>query len=121
MSLAENIKSIREGKGLLQKDVTIHIGIDKSTYSKIEKGSREVTVAELQKIAQLFQISLDQLVNYYGNMPQEVELEAKNTVEQMQLIQQLEEEDKQTVFKIIDTFLTKKKFKDFFQKNVAAL
>ena len=81
----------------------------------------QVTVAELQKIAQLFNISLDQMVNYDGNMPREVVLEDKNVVEQMRLIQQLEEEDKQTVFKIIDTFLTKKKFKDFFQKNVAAL
>lgn len=25
------------------------------------------------------------------------------------------------VFKMIDTFLTKKKFKDFFAKNIAAL
>jgi len=39
----------------------------------------------------------------------------------MQLLQQLEEEDKQTVFKIIDKMLTTKKFKDFFNKNVAAL
>jgi transcriptional regulator with XRE-family HTH domain len=121
MSLAENIKSIREENGLLQKDVATHIGVDKSTYSKIEKGTREVTVSELQKKAQLFNISLDQLVNYDGNMPKEVVLEEKNAVEQMRLIQQLEEEDKQTVFKIIDTFLTKKKFKDFFQKNVAVL
>jgi hypothetical protein len=29
--------------------------------------------------------------------------------------------DKQTVFKIIDTMLTKKKFKDFFNKNISAL
>jgi len=39
----------------------------------------------------------------------------------MQLLQQLEEEDKQTVFKIIDKMLTTKKFKDFFNKNIAAL
>lgn len=45
----------------------------------------------------------------------------KNTIEQMQLIQQLDEEDKTTVFKIVETMLTKKKFKDFFNKNVAAL
>ncbi|MBW8524759.1 hypothetical protein K0U91_09025 [Chryseobacterium chendengshani] len=37
------------------------------------------------------------------------------------LIQQLDEEDKSTVFKIIDKMLTTKKFKDFFNKNVAAL
>ena len=37
------------------------------------------------------------------------------------MINQIDEEDKSTVFKIIDTMLTKKKFKDFFKKNVAAL
>ena len=31
------------------------------------------------------------------------------------------EKDKSIVFEMIDTMLTKKKFKDFFQKNVAAL
>lgn len=39
----------------------------------------------------------------------------------MRLIQELDEDDKKTVFKIIDKMLTTKKFKDFFNKNVAAL
>lgn len=39
----------------------------------------------------------------------------------MKLIQQLEEEDKQTIFKLIDKMLTNKKFKDSFAKNVATL
>ncbi|AOW20776.1 hypothetical protein LPB138_08840 [Urechidicola croceus] len=37
------------------------------------------------------------------------------------LINQLDEEDKSTILKIIDSFLTKKKFKEFFNKNVASL
>ncbi len=121
MDLAGNIKKIREEKDLMQKEVAIHIGVDKSTYSKIEKGLRDVTVAELQKMAQLFNISVDQLINYDGNIPAEVVMEDKSAVEQLRLIQQLEEDDKATVFKIIDKMLTNKKFKDFFQKNVAAL
>jgi len=40
---------------------------------------------------------------------------------QLQSIDHLDEEDNQTIFKMIETFLTKKKFKDFFNKNVAAL
>jgi len=48
-------------------------------------------------------------------------MEDKTTVEQMRLLQQLDEEDKQTVFKIIDKMLTTKKFKEFFKKNVAML
>ena len=48
-------------------------------------------------------------------------LEDKTAVEQMRLIQQLEDEDKQIIFRMVDKMLTSKKFKDFFQKNVAAL
>jgi hypothetical protein len=40
---------------------------------------------------------------------------------QFQLIQQLEDDDKQTIFKLIEKMLTNKKFKDFFNKNVAML
>lgn len=54
-------------------------------------------------------------------IPTEVVIEDKSTAEQMQLIQQLDEEDKSTVFKIIDKMLPAKKFKDFFNKNVAML
>jgi hypothetical protein len=39
----------------------------------------------------------------------------------MNLIKELDEDDRTAVLKIIDTMLTKKKFKEFFQKNVAAL
>jgi hypothetical protein len=39
----------------------------------------------------------------------------------MNLIKQLDDDDRTVVFKIIDTMLTKKKFKDFFQNNVASL
>ena len=38
--------------------------------------------------------------------------------ERLVLINQLDKEDKSTVFKIIDIMLTKKKFQDFFQKNL---
>ncbi|MFN0082703.1 MAG: helix-turn-helix domain-containing protein [Ferruginibacter sp.] len=121
MSLYDNIKAIREEQNLKQIEVATHIGVDKSAYSKIEKGGRALTVEELQKMAQLFNMSTDQIINYDGKMPKEVVIEDKTAVEQMRLIQQLEEEDKQTIFKLIDKMLTNKKFKDFFAKNVAAL
>jgi transcriptional regulator with XRE-family HTH domain len=121
MSLADNIKSIREEKNLKQIEVATHIGVDKSAYSKIEKGQRALTVDELQKMAQLFNLTTDQIINYDGRMPKEVVIEDKTAVEQMRLIQQLDDEDKQTIFKLIDKMLTNKKFKDFFNKNIAAL
>jgi transcriptional regulator with XRE-family HTH domain len=121
MSLSDNIKAIREEKNLKQIEVATHIGVDKSAYSKIEKGMRSITVDELQKMAQLFNLTTDQILNYDGNIPKEITIEDKTAVEQMRLIGQLEEEDKQTIFRLIDKMLTNKKFKDFFNKNIAAL
>lgn len=82
---------------------------------------RSATVEELQKMAQLFNLTTDQIIHYDGAVPKDVVIEDKSAVEQMRLIQQLDEEDKQTIFKLIDKMLTNKKFKDFFNKNVAAL
>jgi transcriptional regulator with XRE-family HTH domain len=121
MNLADNIKTIREEKGFKQIEVADYIGVDKSGYSKIEKGLRALTIEELQKMSQLFNLSTDQIINYDGKVPKEIVIEDKTVVEQMRLIQQLEDEDRKTIFHLIDKMLTNKKFKDFFSKNVAAL
>ncbi|WP_293015573.1 hypothetical protein [Mongoliibacter sp.] len=51
----------------------------------------------------------------------EITLEDKTASEQVRLIAELDEKDKSVIFGLIETMLTKKKFKDSFQKNVAAL
>ena len=121
MHLGEIIKKIREEKGLLQKQVASEIGVGYTNYNKMENGNREPSVKELQLLAKLFSMTTDQILNFEGQVPQEVFIEDKKDFEKINLINQLEEEDKQTVFKIIDTMLTKQKFKDFFNKNVATL
>ena len=50
-----------------------------------------------------------------------VPIEDKSKVDRVKLIDQLNDEDKKTIFFIVDKMLTNKKFKDFFNKNVAAL
>ena len=65
--------------------------------------------------------SIQSSTREWENGTNEDEGEGKPDLEKINLINQLEEEDKQTVFKIIDTMLTKKKFKDFFNKNISAL
>ncbi len=70
---------------------------------------------------QYFRMTIDQIVNFDGAVPQEITVEDKTLMEQVKMIQELEPEEKSMVFKMVDTFLTKKKFKDFFQKNVAML
>ncbi len=121
MDLYKNIKDIRLKADLKQIEVANYIGVDKSAYSKIEKGLRSVTVEELQKMAQLFNMTTDQIINFDGAIPKEVSIDDKSTVEQMRLIQQLDEDDKKTIFTLIEKMLTNKKFKEFFQKNISTL
>jgi len=59
----------------------------------------------------------DPCTSGFGQIPNEVTVEDKSLMEQVKLIAELEPEEKNMVFKMIDTFLTKKKFKDFFAKN----
>jgi len=47
-----------------------------------------------------------------------VVIEDEPLTQQLKLINQLEEDDRNVIFKMIDTMLTKKKFQDFFQKNL---
>lgn len=119
MNIGENIRKIREEKGFTQQQIADLVGMHRSNYSKIETGQRELSVASLSKVARFFSMTLDQLVNFEGDIPNEITLEDKTTLEQVKLIEQLEPEDKNMVFRLIDTILTKQKFKNFFQQNLA--
>ena len=63
MNLFDNIKTIREEKNLKQIEVVAHIGVDKSAYSKIEMRARAVTVDELQRLAGIFNMTTDEILN----------------------------------------------------------
>lgn len=119
--IGKNIKKIREEKGLTQQAIADLIAMHRSNYSRVETGDRDLSIEAVGKVAKFFNMTIDDLVNFEGEIPNEVTFDDKNTIEQMQLIQQLDEDDRTTVFKIVETMLTKKKFKDFFNKNVAAL
>lgn len=119
--IGKNIKRIREEKGLTQQSIADLIAMHRSNYSRVETGDRDLSIDAISKIAKYFNMTIDQLVNFEGDIPQEVTIEDKALVEQVKLIQELEPEEKNMVFKMVDTFLTQKKFKDFFQKNIATL
>lgn len=120
MSLGDNIKKIREQKGLLQKQLAAEVNIPYTSYNKVENNTRDIAIDELERFSGYFGMTIDQVV-HFDNQPVEVTIQDKPNFEQINMINQLDEDDRTVVFKIIDTMLTKKKFKDFFNNNVAAL
>jgi transcriptional regulator with XRE-family HTH domain len=103
---------------LLQKEIAVTIGIHPSNYSKMEKGEREFNIEVLDKLAKFFNLSIDELVHNNSKIPKEIKVEDKTATEKVHLISQLEEEDKNAVYRIIDGMLTKSKFQNFFEQNL---
>jgi len=104
----------------LQKQVATEVGLGISHYNKIENGQREASVEMLDKLAKFYGISIDQIVHPDNEVPTEIVVEDKTLIEQVRLINALEEKDKNVIFSMLETMITKQKFKDFFNKNVAA-
>ncbi len=70
--ISKNIKILREKKGLTQEELADRIGLGRDAIIRIEKGQRKVEVEELEKFANLFDVSRDLII--YGN------LESKNDI-----------------------------------------
>jgi transcriptional regulator with XRE-family HTH domain len=118
MDIAANIKRLREQQGLIQKQVAAELEIGYSNYNKMENGMREPSVGELQKLAKLFSVTVDELINPEEITPKEVAIENKTVSEKVRLISQLDQEDQHAVYRIIDGMLTKNKFQTFFEQNL---
>ena len=119
VSVGKNIKKIREQRGLMQKEVASVADMQASNYSKIESGHRDVSVEALDKIAQFFGMKVDEIIHFEdAKTPTATKVEDKTANEKVQLISQLDEEDKHAVYRIIDGMLTKNKFQTFFEQNL---
>jgi transcriptional regulator with XRE-family HTH domain len=119
VSIGKNIKKIREQKGLMQKEVASIADMQASNYSKIESGQRDVSVEALDKIAQFFGMKVDEIIHFEDiKNPVPIKVEDKTANEKVQLISQLDEEDKHALYRIIDGMLTKNKFQNFFEQNL---
>jgi len=60
--LGENLKRLREERQLTQKDIASHIHKSVQAYSQYELDKREPDLDTLIKIADFYQVSLDDIV-----------------------------------------------------------
>ena len=63
----ENLKLIRKSKGLNQEYLAEHLGIDTSTYGKIERGEVQLTVERLFQWAEIIGIQVEDVLNFNSN------------------------------------------------------
>ncbi len=109
MKVGEQLKRIRTAKGLSQKEVILEAGLDKAQYSRIENGKTDPSVSTVAKIAKALGISLADL--FVLDDLKEVQSQDKTLMEKVSLMEELDDKEKETIYNMLDAFVSKKKLK----------
>ena len=66
--LGIKLKILRNIKKLSQDDIPNDVNIDKSYYSKVERGLTNPTIVYLRNLAQILEVELNELVDEHINI-----------------------------------------------------
>lgn len=110
MIVAERIKNIRMSKNLSQKEVALSIGINQAQYSRIESGKVEPTLSSLEKIANALNVSVSDFLK--EDKSYDIKSYNSSIIEKLKLIDELDENERKSIFSIIDIAIAKKRLTD---------
>ena len=111
MNIGDNIKRIRAAKSLSQKEVVTTAKLDTAQYSRIENGKTDPSVGTLERIAKALGVSLAELFASTDEL-KEINSHDKTLMEKVSLIEALTDEERKTIYTMLDAFIGKKKLKD---------
>ncbi len=116
MKFNEKIKALRKASNMNQQELADKIHIHVTHLSKMENGHLLPSIDIVQRLMKVFAVSADNLLNDSENSV--VELQNHELNEQLMLINQLDEDEKNALIKIINSMLTKKRMKDLLDGKV---
>ena len=61
LSFGSHIRKLRTEKGFSQEKFELHIGMDRTYYASVEAGKRNISIINIQKIANGLDISLSKM------------------------------------------------------------
>jgi transcriptional regulator with XRE-family HTH domain len=111
MKLSETIKKVREAKGLSQKQVATAAKMQQAQYSRIESGKTDPSFSLVMRIAKALGVTLTELFKA-DEIFTDVKSADKTLMEKLRLIDTLDDQEKQSLFNIVDSLVAKKKLKD---------
>lgn len=110
MKFQEKIKALRKAADMSQQDLAEKLHIHVTHLSKMENGHLMPSIDIVQRLMKVFTVSADQLLN--EDEKTVVDIKNSELNEQVALISQLDEEERNALIKIINSMLTKKRMKD---------
>ena len=116
MKFNDKIKALRKGASMSQQELADKVHIHVTHLSKMENGHLMPSIDIVQRLMKIFAVSADQLLNEDENSV--VDIQNHEVNEQLAMINQLDEDEKNALIKIINSMLTKKRMKDLLDGKV---
>lgn len=115
MNLGQRIQELRKKANLSQGDLASKIEISYPQMSRYEIKNVQPPADVLKRLADVFGVSIDYLVN--GTLEQKAErsLDDNELLQQFKEVEQMNDDDRSTIKKLIDAFITKKKVQHLAQ------
>ena len=119
MKFHEKIRALRKKAHLSQHELAQKIHVHGTHLSKMENGHLVPSIDIIQRLMRVFAVSADQLINEDKDDAIDPKNQAFN--EQLAMINQLDEDEKEALIKIINSMLTKKRMKDILDGKMPLL
>ena len=109
MNTGKIIADLREQKGWSQTDLADNSNVSRVMIGKYERGDAVPSIEAAKKIADALEVSLDYLVGEGINSRFD-----KRTLKRLQDLEMLEEDKKNTLFDLIDTYIRDSKTREAY-------
>jgi len=63
MGLKENLKVLRKKNGITQQEIAEYLGIDTTSYGRLERGERNLSADRLELIAKFYKVSVSDILS----------------------------------------------------------
>lgn len=120
MTLGEKLVRLRKERGWSQDDLASRVGTHTTHLSRLENGKSQPSIELLHKLARTLGVTMDYLMDEDAGELVPVSVQDKSMAERLELLQTLDETDRQTILHVIDSMLTKKKMLDLLQPHRGA-
>jgi transcriptional regulator with XRE-family HTH domain len=118
MKLYEKIKTLRNKKGLSQAELADKIDLSHGHITRLETGKFNPSTEVLKKIADLFDVSTDFLLDDSTDNEYDIDVKNRPLAEKIKLISTLDEKQQEAVITIIDSMVKEKRMKDVLTQSV---
>lgn len=108
-NLGKRVIELRKKKGFSQSELAKQVGISYAQVGRYETKGAQPQAEVLKKIANALDTTVDYLINGDTDEKAVSTLKDAELLQQFRAVEQMDEEDKVTVKKLIDAFITKRK------------